>query len=205
MEQIENGESLLSVRNKLNGLIAGQEAGFTFLVDSDAALAAWATNADGNDYTHVLIKKGTWTSALAVNLTAAGTKVVVGQAGNLLSFTGTRGLTYNTLAGDDCWMQGVNVLLTVSPNFGIAIYRARNLVNCTSNVIGNDQGASFAFNECQNMIGCKGVHSGVGTGFYQCRILLMNAGTGFSGCYMHDTGTTDPVGDTAAGGWNRVL
>jgi hypothetical protein len=24
-----------------------------------------------------------------------------------------------------------------------------------------------------------------------------------SGCYMHATGTDDPVGDTAAGGWNR--
>ena len=32
----------------------------TFAVDSDAALAACATDAPGNDYTHVLIKAGTW-------------------------------------------------------------------------------------------------------------------------------------------------
>jgi pyruvate dehydrogenase complex dehydrogenase (E1) component len=46
--------------------------------------------------------------------------------------------------------------------------------------------------------------------FYLCRIMFgcyrsQDAGdqSTFSQCYMHASGTTDPVADTAAGGYNR--
>jgi hypothetical protein len=51
---------------KNDGTLAATEAQvyraneFTFVIDSDAALAAWADNAPGNDYARVLIKSGTW-------------------------------------------------------------------------------------------------------------------------------------------------
>jgi hypothetical protein len=191
---------------------------FTFVVDSDAALAAWATNAAGNDYTQVLIKKGTWTSAQAVNLTTAGTKAVVGQAGSLLSFTSQYGLRYETLAADDCRMQGVNVALDYRGNGSASSYGfayCAHLSNCTAKVFGSGYAPGFGFYYCNNSIDCMaltGARLGAtnndgeqGSGFYYCRIMLMNASDSYSSCYMHATGTTDPVADTAAGGWNRII
>jgi hypothetical protein len=70
------------------------DSGYTFVIDSDAALAAWAYNAPGNDYSRVRIKAGTWTlsrsisggsenSPIAIiNLPSSGTLSVVGEAGS---------------------------------------------------------------------------------------------------------------------------
>jgi hypothetical protein len=52
---------------------------FTYLVDSDAALAAWCAATPGNDYTFVQIAQGTWSTSSGVNLTASATKKVVGM------------------------------------------------------------------------------------------------------------------------------
>ena len=40
---------------------SGMAESFTFVVDSNAALSAWATDAPGNDYSRVLVRAGTWT------------------------------------------------------------------------------------------------------------------------------------------------
>lgn len=69
---------------------------FTFVVDSNEALAAWANATEGNDYTSVLIRKGEWTlntftqfdsrTYVGINLTRTKTKVIVGESGSKLIF-----------------------------------------------------------------------------------------------------------------------
>jgi hypothetical protein len=59
----------------------------TYVVDSNAKLAAWAANTAGNDYTTVLIKTGTWTINTWIDLIYAGTKRVISEAGNLIQCT----------------------------------------------------------------------------------------------------------------------
>ena len=61
---------------------------YTYVVDSDKTLIDWANNDrnSGQDYTSVLIKKGTWTCNKGVNLTETGTEVIVGEAGSKLVF-----------------------------------------------------------------------------------------------------------------------
>ena len=169
---------------------------FTFVVDSDDALAAWANNTAGNNYTSVLIKKGTWTSSKEVNLTTAGTKVVVGQAGSLLSFTSSYGLRYSsTPTTSDYWMMGVSVECTSS---GDGFYNCTNLTNCTgigtygcyhcANLTGcTGSGTSYGFYSCTNLTNCTGngrsTSSGYGVGFYNCTNLTNCTGNGTGSGY----------------------
>lgn len=270
---------------------------YTYIVDSDAALAAWITNAAGNDYTHVLIRRGTW-SAPSVsdsvnNLTAAGTKTVVGESGSKLVFTGYDGMVYDTVpTTPDYYMFGVNVEVTstaasdstkaflncanlyhctgvargskTSESLGVAFYGCKNLFNCNGNADAYD---GWAYYECENLSDCYGegfsnssggysgvsfrnckrLRSCIGVGkadgeadaqaFYQCEELYAcgadysfneEYGSGLSfvgcrvmfgcyplrtftssnqvyqGCYMNMSGTSNPVADTAVGGYNRI-
>ena len=99
------------------------------MVDSNAKLTAWANNdkSGGQDYTSVLIRKGTWTSSKGVNLDAAGTKVVVGEAGSKLVFNGVeKGLYYNDLpTGPDYYMRDVTVKNTGSGSGYSRFYHRR--------------------------------------------------------------------------------
>jgi hypothetical protein len=276
----------------------------TFIIDSDEALADWANNTPGNNYTNVLIKPGVWTSSKEVNLTTAGTKAVTGMPASLLSFTSGYGLRYGAAPTmSEYWMRGVNAKAAGADSDFVCFLNCTNLANCTgastgasgeyrytgfkncTNLTGctgtgentgNDHaycygfqdctnlinctgtatntgyGASygfmnctsltnctgtatatatedagavgfftctnlvnctgtgtgvnygFGFLTCTNLVNCTGTGSGaiVGHGFSGCRIMLFCSGT-YLGCYMHATGSTDPVGDTAAGGWNR--
>jgi hypothetical protein len=283
-------------------ILGGGAVAFTFVVDSDEALAAWANNAEGNDYSHVLIKSGEWTSSKEVNLTTSGTKVVVGQAGSLLSFTSLRGLAYsggNPPRTNDYWMNGVNVKVSNNASYcffycmnltncsgssigssgGYGFYYCYNLTNCTGSTekIGNSSGYFYGFSYCTNLVNCTGNtngndgfcfyyctnltncsgtangarsygfinckslrdctcivntpddNNGYGSsgfknctnlvnctgntnasysyGFESCRIMMFCNGTSttsvYNACFMHASGTDDPVADTAAGGWNR--
>ncbi|MDR2020681.1 MAG: hypothetical protein LBQ14_07965, partial [Treponema sp.] len=160
---------------------------FTYLVDSDEALADWANNVrtDGQDYTAVLIAPGTWTSAVEVNLTTSGTKVVVGMPGSTLSFTSRYGLRYTTLpTTTDYRMEGVKVEVNPSPtsgDFAGAFAYCANLTGCTGAVTTagtNLEAAPFAY--CVNLTGCTGTAhgEGVGIGFSNCAILTACTGTG---------------------------
>jgi hypothetical protein len=186
----------------------------TFIVDSDEALAAWANNAEGNDYSHVLIKKGTWSSSKEVNLTTAGTKVVVGQAGSLLNFTSQYGLRYDAVpTTSDYWMLGVNVTVTAAAGTGAGFQSCTNLTNCTGIATNtNSSSSGIGFGQCNNLMNCTG--SGIGTvlsfGFVACRIMMfckpgspVSSNGMYVSCYMNASGTTNSVSDTAAGGWNR--
>ncbi|MDR2449790.1 MAG: hypothetical protein LBD52_07515 [Prevotellaceae bacterium] len=242
----------------------------TFIVDSNDALAAWANNTEGNDYSHVLIKAGTWTSSKEVNLTTAGTKVVVGQAGSSLSFTSSYGLRYNSKPTTaDYWMFGVTVNISGSTygygfsnctyltncsgtgtsdnatgsgsgygfsnctyltnctgtgtgsTYGYGFYNCTYLTNCTGSGTGTSDNATgsgygYGFSNCTYLTNCSGTgtarssSTGGGYGFNGCRIMMFckpgstaSTSATYSSCYMHASGTTDPVADTAAGGWNR--
>lgn len=137
----------------------------TFIVDSDAALAAWASNAPGNDYRHVLIGAGTWHSGAAVDLTAAGTSVVTGQAGGMLSFTSALGLHYQALPTLDGYrMVGVTVTVTSSDTSVVpACFKyCRNLKNCTGAITAPNNACAFA--SCERLASCTGSSSISGTG-----------------------------------------
>ena len=73
--------------------------GFTYIVDSDAALQTWQSGTAGYDYTSVLIKKGKWSMNLglgSINLESCGTKFVYGEPGSLIyaSFSGNATTSY---------------------------------------------------------------------------------------------------------------
>jgi hypothetical protein len=148
-----SGVAQILNKPSISGLISGTE--YTFIVDSDAAFAAWANNTEGNDYSHVFIKKGTWTSNKEVNLTAAGTRVVVGQADSLLFFTSDTGFTrtsYTTV--QNYWMLGVSVRVDAYPSIAPAVAFANcfDLINCRCYVVAN--GDSCGFSNCKNLTGC---------------------------------------------------
>ena len=70
------------------GMSAVNAVTYTFVVDSNEAFAAWANNdrSKGQDYTSVLIRRGTWTSTKGVDLTNAGTYSIKGEPGSKLVF-----------------------------------------------------------------------------------------------------------------------
>jgi hypothetical protein len=143
---------------------------FTFVVDSNDALAAWANNTAGNDYTSVLIMPGTWTSANGVNLTTAGTKVVYGMPGSKLSLTSQYGLRYTSRPStNDYGVEGVNV---TGSNYDF--YRCTNLTNCTGT------GSNYGFYNCTNLTNCTG--TGSNYGFYTCENLTNCTGNEFYTC-----------------------
>ena len=174
---------------------------FTYVVDSDQALIDWANNDrnSGQDYTSVLIKRGTWNSTIGVNLTATGTKVVVGEAGSKLVFNNVeKGLYYDTVPTQpDYYMRDVAVEATGTGD-GYGFYNCSNLFNCTGTGTGDGTGdgsgtgtgEGYGFHSCSNLSNCTGTGTGTGTsngygygtgtgyGFHSCSNLSNCTGTG---------------------------
>jgi hypothetical protein len=209
----DTGAAFVDINNTIRAPLRSADSGFTFVVDSNDALAAWANNTAGNNYTSVLIKPGTWTSSKEVNLTTANTKVVQGMPGSLLSFTSTYGLRYPTRpTSTEYWMKGVNISLSAA-SYGYGFYNCTNLTSCTGTGTGSESGNGYGFYGCTNLTSCAGKGSnsagGAGYGFCNCRVMMLcrpnstSKTATYITCYMHNSGTTDPVADTAAGGWNR--
>jgi hypothetical protein len=181
----------------LDGIIgSGFSEDFTFIVDSDEALAAWANNAAGNDYTSVLIKPGTWTSSKEVNLTNAGTKAATGMPASLLSFTSGYGLKYNsTPTSAEYWMRGVNATAEGSGDEYISFFNCTNLMNCTgAGTSASSEDSGIGFKGCTNLVNCTGTGAGTndgysyGHGFSICTNLTNCTGTGTSSNYGHSYG-----------------
>jgi hypothetical protein len=200
--------NLLDTHNKstivgaINELVAGGSGGgsgnetFTFVIDSDDALAAWAENTPGGDYSSVYIKSGTWqytkhifgsipgdaeSPVPVIDLNASGTKLVCGEKDSLLSFTvqtnhsgvyaaGLFGL------GWDCRIYGAAVEMIPS---GSAAFRlsgfshCNNLINCKASVTGFF-GAGFS--HCDNLISCEGFSEGEAA-FWECNNLSCCTGS----------------------------
>lgn len=136
---------------------------FTYVVDSDQALQDWADNVAGNDYTSVLIKKGTWTiSGKGVYLTLTNTKSVYGEPDSNLVFSESNvGLYYadtdamSLKSNPDRWMFGVNLTLNnTNPDklSSYAFMRCVNLTNCTSTL--NVPVQSGGYFSCTNLSNC---------------------------------------------------
>ena len=169
------------------GLGAVNAVSYTFVVDSNEKLVQWANNdkAGGQDYTSVLIRKGEWTSTTGVNLTTAGTKVVVGEPSSKLVFNNTEeGLYYGTPQPNkpDYYMRGVTVTVTAGSGNVCGFRSCTNLTNCSGTGSGTSYG--YGFISCTNLTNCTGSGSGTGTGsalgsgFRSCTNLTNCSGTG---------------------------
>jgi hypothetical protein len=152
---------------------------FNYVIDSDAKLAQWATS---GTWEKVLIKKGTWTLASGgVDLTARGTKLVVGEPGSKLVFSSAdKGLYYTSLpTTNDYLMEGVTVE-TTSSSTGYGFYSCTNLTNCTGTGTGTGSNG-YGFYSCGNLTNCTGSGTGTsdsGIGFSRCTNLTNCTGTG---------------------------
>lgn len=129
---------------------------FTYVVDSDESLSAWVENKAGNDYTAVLIKAGSWNCQKSLDLTATGTKIIVGEAGskmvfNIDSSSVASAILYSALPEmTDCFMANVHVLCNRSGN-AIGFNLCVNLYNCSAEVNG---GRASGFYKCENLLNC---------------------------------------------------
>ena len=182
----------------ITGDAAPYSAKFTYVVDSNAKLAAWINNTSGNDYTSVLIKSGTWEAGNnTLNLTTTGTKVVEGEYGSVLHFTSATCVKYDALPADlQCYMKGVSLLVeTTAAGYG-SFQNIINMYNCYVHVVGSNGSPSngIGFNGCYNLIECTGLVEGarISMPFSACRKLLYCRGQG--------TGTTSGYGFRACFG-----
>lgn len=173
---------------------AGQPA--TFVIDSNDALMAWANNTAGNDYTHVLIRPGTFQTNNTINLATARTKTVIGMGGNKIVKTSS-GAGIQATNVYDCLLIGVNVEIPSgapatafhscnhligctgnvtcygSDNYG-TFYNCQYLTNCTGYCVAQNTYAS-AFNKCQYLTNCYAVSNNTNQnysyGFQSCNFL----------------------------------
>ncbi|MDR2096021.1 MAG: hypothetical protein LBP76_10970 [Treponema sp.] len=165
-------------RIKMNGGGGGGITQFTYVVDSNEKLAAWANNEAGNDYSSVLIAPGTWESNKGVNLTAAGTKVVVGMPGSVLKLTLAEdefGLYYTNLpTGPYYRMEDLEIYLPGSAQ-SIAFNKCINISNCRCrHDLGIESGVGF--NSCENIY--HSIAITMNNGFSNCKKLVNCIGTG---------------------------
>lgn len=133
----------------------------TFVVASNEALAAWANNTAGNDYSIVAITRGTWQSDTGVNLTSTKTKVVIGLPGSELLFTSSRCLYYDECPNTpDYFMEGVTLLANRKSTASEAIHgfdNATNLYRCiVKRTVKNTalSGYIYMFAGCKNLYQC---------------------------------------------------
>lgn len=200
---------------------------YTYVVNSDQKLLDWANAVEGNDYSVVLVKKGTWNSTKGVNLTTAGTKVIIGQPDSLLKFTlsgeNYYAVFYDTLpTSPEYRIVGLNVDASftsegeayrnctnltncqvtangpaTSYTYAHGFRKCTNLTNCTASASAN---TAYGFYECTNLTNCSG--SGSASGFQSCRQGLLNHGTATS-CYStKQNSSTYAWADTPNGGFN---
>ena len=163
---------------------------FTFVVDSDEKLAKWANNdtSNGEDYTSVLIQKGTWKSSVGVNLTTTKTKVVVGAAGSKLNFSNVeKALFFEELHCDnEYYIQNVSLDNSNSNSTACyGFYNCNNLTNCTGSTTGSRIG--FDFYNCSNLTNCTSSSTCTyfNYSFYSCSNLTncTSTSTGSTTCY----------------------
>lgn len=185
------------------GKIDGLTESYTFVVNSDEALLAWANAEAGNDYTHVLIKSGTWNMSKpeGINLTTAGTLTVTGEPGNkivnIATFDGTvYGLTADAIAYTDMHITGVHMHVeqhwtstTVVVKREVCCFaNLRNLTDCyaTGNTKYLVSGSNYVhgFKNCEQLSNCTSAAleasltgNAFFAGFTDCKVL--------ASCYVY--------------------
>ncbi len=175
---------------------------FSFVVDSDEAFAEWANNdrTKGQDYTSVLIKKGTWKINNAiVNVAVSQTYVIVGEPNSLLEFNADISLSDNkycicngvvgsSYKADFSFNYACNVTVkysgTVAAYEKYAFAYLDNLYDCKAIIGSNLNKGRYGFYYCDNLLNCNAeiLVAGTGTayGFRKCD-QLNNCGV-----LMHD-------------------
>lgn len=159
---------------------------FTYVVDSDQALADWANNASGNDYTSVLIRGQRTLSGLSIDLSATGTKIIIGEPKSSINATyngGTRSVFgYSSLPQtDDYFICGLSITVNFSNVGGggaaYVLMRCRNIYNSFITCNGNTGG--HCFRSCENIYSCSSVATAASNydnnnacGFRDCRNLF---------------------------------
>lgn len=159
---------------------------FTFIVDSDAAAAAWRSNAAGNDYTAVCVKRGEWNTGGVISLANIGTKYIYGESGSVLKSTGSGIIN----GGNNCVIVGV----TVNTNSSYGFLSTNNLFNCKvtgsalsgfescENIFNCDADAkTHAFYKCKNVKSCKGIVQSTlssASSFYDCYLISSSYAAG---------------------------
>lgn len=137
---------------------------YTFVVDSDDAVFQWAHNIkdDGQDYTSVLVKKGTWGSNFEY-LDTIGTKVIVGEPGAQLD-NGQIPIGYSQLPdSSEYYIQGIKSLSGFKNCTNLTNCTATTFVGC-SNLINCSSPANmqvnpdflYKFYKCSNLLNCMG-------------------------------------------------
>ena len=175
---------------------------YTFIVNSDAALEAWAVDAPGNDYSRILIKAGTWTynapnsnggtaadPLSAIDISDGRTLSVVGESGSRLVinnessattyYCGIKGKADGSYPnfinpGTDYFFR--NVTVEVNQNNTAGTGYGRGFYNCTNltNCTGTGTGYGYGYGGCVKLFACKGLGTGsqAGFGFDNCRVGL---------------------------------
>lgn len=205
---------------------------FTYVVDSNQKLADWANNVAGNDYTSVLIRKGTYESRQQIMISPTATKVIVGEAGSVILLDGSISFGYSSLPEtDDFYIKGVSII-KVNSYRDSCFYRCRNMSNCYCKATGDSW--INGFSECLNIRECYADIETTNSshrsyGFYACSHILNSSAKATSpntdyqhafcncmstffckalkgnyrSCYSSSTARTGyECADTLNGGWN---
>jgi len=181
---------------------------YTFVIGSNAALAAWANNTPGNDYSRVLVKAGTWEFSIMgvmlgvplIDISNGRTKSVVGEAGSVIVLSlhsqtfnnvGIRGPVTGELGslanpGADFFFRNVSIRVVNRvlggglPGINTVFDRCANLTNCT--VVEGDVPIRNGFDSCINLTNCASTVSSDGdsNGFVNCANLANCVGTGIT-------------------------
>lgn len=184
---------------------------YTYIIDSNQKLADWANNVAGNDYTNILIKKGTYsftfssTSALQykpkINLTDTGTKTITGEAGSQIDIIVTGSydvyaMGYTALPENDVYfIKGLNLTFTRSGanSHAKALQYIRNLSNCNIIAVTTaSNGVGHPIDFCYNVVNCTASGSGGinGLGISGCTNVVNCKATGIK----TSTNTISPNG-----------
>ena len=141
---------------------------YTFVIDSDAALAAWADDAPGNDYSRILIKAGTWTlnAELTGGMLSNPSAAIDISDGRTLSIVGETGskIIVNSHTASRVHAAGIKGMATGNypninaPEKGRFIRNVAIEMNVSTSVTGMLFFGSYpAFFACENLINCTGI------------------------------------------------
>ena len=172
-----------------NGGSVGTFTEYTFIIDSNATLAAWANDTPGNDYSRILIKAGKWTLNTMfvggihniIDIANGRTSVIVGEVGSKIvinnSHVGTTNTTLRGIVGslnNVMFVENVeleiilNATIATSITMGcIGFMNCSNLINCKSTVgfsaltsAPDSNNNIVAFHTCNQLTNCTGVSTG---------------------------------------------
>ena len=166
----------------------------TFIIDSDAKFACVLNNTAGNDYTVVLIKKGTYNTSEVKgwDLSVTGTLQVYGEPGSILQWNNMSAaikcVSYGTSQSayderPEAKLVGVHIKCTGTKTSTYGFCFLSHMYNCIAEItIGENSGNAFGFFDCRDLIGCFGYAEGLsaGYGFNHCEALIFCRGYGIN-------------------------